>query len=229
MRQNRGIPDLDEFLSAFPGLAIRPDGSNNTVLAGDFKLDAAIPGGVRVQESFHLEIRVPPDYPEDRPRVFERSGKIPMAGGKNHINPDGSLCLGSPIRLMMHLGSNPSLVGYMRECVVPFLYAIAHRQQHGGDLVFGELAHWVPGLADDYGKILNLRDGGKILAALKCVLMKKRIANKRPCPCGCQRRLGKCRLRFRIHTFRKLIPKMWLRAHLQELTGKPAPQRTTYY
>jgi len=194
-------------------MGIRPDGSEHTVLAGDFEIDAVVPGGARVQDSFRLKIHIPPRYPEEVPRVFETGGRIPR-GGRDHVNDDGSLCLGSPLRLMMHLGEDPSLVAFARHCIIPFLYAFSHRQQKGGELVFGELAHAIPGLLDDYGGILKLKEPKKIAQALKRVLEKKRIANKRPCPCGCKRRLGKCDLHNRINLLRKLVPKSWLRDHI---------------
>jgi hypothetical protein len=43
--------------------------------------------------------------------------------GKHRINPDETLCLGSPLRLMMLVHAEPTLSGFASNCIVPYLYS----------------------------------------------------------------------------------------------------------
>ena len=47
--------------------------------------------------------------------------------------------------------------------------------------------------------------------ALRLLGMKKRRANKQVCPCGCGRRVGRCRFNARLREFRMLAPRAWFR------------------
>ncbi len=194
-------------------MAIRPDGSSDLVLTGDFQINAEALGGPPIKDSFNLTIRVPKDYPLNIPRVFENSNRIPRQND-HHVNGSGSLCLGSPLRLISHLGADHTLSGFTQFCLVPFLYAFARREAEGGSLAFGELAHEIPGLIEDYKELLGLKCPMKVVEALEYALKKKRIANKLPCPCGCGLRLGKCPLHLKVNHIRKHVPKSWLRKHL---------------
>ena len=48
--------------------------------------------------------------------------------------------------------------------------------------------------------------------------MKKRVANKHPCPCGSGRRLGRCHCR-RVNHLRRTIGRTWFRAEYQRVVG----------
>jgi hypothetical protein len=115
------------------------------------------------------------------------------------IHYTDSLCLGSRIRILHEINKNPTISGFMENCVVPFLYAIA-----SGDFIFGELAHGYEGIIDDYQDMFSVSTIKQVLDILLCISKKKRIANKDPCPCGCGYRLGKCKLRYTINKVRRL-------------------------
>lgn len=92
---------------------------------------------------------------------------------------------------------------------VPYLYAVSHKLQHGGPFPFGELAHGTPGALDEYVDLFGLEDRTKIKQALYLLGLKKRIANKRPCPCGCEKRLGVGTFNRRLLPLRKLSSPKW--------------------
>ncbi len=50
--------------------------------------------------------------------------------------------------------------------------------------------------------------------------VRKRIANKRPCPCGCNNRLGACSLHHKLNDFRKMAPASWFKAQMANYQGK---------
>ena len=99
--------------------------------------------------------------------------------------------------------------GFLEYCLVPFLYAISLKRQYDIDFIFGELAHGDDGLVDEYSKVFNVDSEKKVKKVLKMLSLRKRVANKKSCPCECGNRLGKCTLRFRVNEYRKLAHRSW--------------------
>jgi hypothetical protein len=194
-------------------MARRPGNEHRLVVAGNFDFHADSVGGPALTERFSLRIEVPRDFPRTLPTVFEKGGRIPPSGSY-HVNGDGSLCLGSPLRLRWLLRSTPTLMSFAEKCIIPYLYAIAHKIATGGELVFGELAHGRTGELADYVELLQLKSAREARLAISYLGMKKRRANKQPCPCSCGHRLGACRFNARLCEFRSLAPRSWFRALL---------------
>lgn len=203
---------LSQFLRDYPGMSTAPCSVAGVCLRGKFRFKASESGGDEIDVSYKLEIVVPDKFPQALPKVKETGGKIPC-DGNFHVNPDGTLCLGSPLRLLMKVHSSPSLTGFADNCLVPYLYAVSYKLKNGGEFLFGDLAHGDQGIVQDYSKLLGLKDGYKIDRAIQLLSIKKRIANKRPCPCGCGRRLGVCTLNKKLNEFRKMAPMSWFKAH----------------
>lgn len=200
-------------------MSLKPSAGGTVVLEGDFSFSAVYEGQPQVEDSYYLRIVVPKKFPNALPEVSEIGNRIPKLLDF-HVSGDGTLCLGSTLSLMMRLQEQPSLEGFVARCVVPYLYSMSLKLDHGIDFVFGELEHGTKGLVDDYRTLFGLQKEEQLFSALRCLLLKKRIANKRPCPCGCGKRLGKCRFNDRVRHFRKVFPKAWLREHLMATPGK---------
>jgi hypothetical protein len=204
------IPGLDEFLNDQPFISIQPSSGNSLLLEGDFQFCAEHEGRPRISDIYHLQISIPKEFPLQVPTVAEIGGKIPRIDNF-HVNGDGTLCLGSRIRLMARLQSEPTVPGFSKNCIVPYLYAMSLKLTHDQDFIFGELRHGIRGELDDYKELLGLKRNDQVVPALLCLLKKKRLANKMSCPCGCRRRLGKCEFNVTVRTFRSVLPKAWLR------------------
>ena len=202
----------------YPGMAVRPCRDNNVVLRGKFDFCAKPAAGEEVCDAYELEIKVPVKFPREVPTVKEIGQRIPR-DGKHHVNPDDTLCLGSPLRLLNKIEESPSLPGFAEKCLVPFLYAISKKLQSGGDFAFCELAHGEKGVVDDYMQLFGLRSREEVLRALELVGMKRRIANKQPCPCLCGYRLGRCGFHNILNQFRGLAPRSWFKKHRKNLGG----------
>jgi hypothetical protein len=191
-------------------MALRPGRKGVLLLRGCFKFVAQAPSHSVLEDAFDLEIEVPANFPKALPRVKETDGRIPRHGDY-HVNRDGTLCLGSPLRLFLKLSNAPTLPGFAGCCLVPYLFAISHKLRNGGALPFGELAHEAPGLITDYMDLFRLRGPDQVLQAFAALGMKKRRANKFPCPCGCGLRLGRCQFNAQIRRFRRLATRSWFR------------------
>ena len=208
-------PGLREFLNCYPRMAIRPSIAGTLRLKGRFEFAAYHARQGDVHDSFALEIIVPDTFPKELPRTTETGGRIPRTG-EYHVNQtDNTLCLGSPLSLLLRLSKNPSLFGFAEICLVPYLFAVSRKLQIGGPLPFGELAHGSDGILADYSLLFGLKHPERVRYVLELLGMKKRRANKLPCPCGCRSPLGRCRFNLRLHEFRKiasrsLFRKEWL-------------------
>jgi hypothetical protein len=212
----RGVPDLADFLCDYPLMALRPARNRGCVLRGRFKFAATSPSHPPLEDAFDLEIEIPAAFPRTLPRVIETGGRIPRLGDY-HVNANRTLCLGSPLRLLLRLSAAPTLCAFATTCLVPYLYAISLKLRHGGDLVFGELAHEAPGLIADYMELFHLKSPAQVGAVLKALGQKKRQANKQPCPCGCGSRLGRCSFNARVLQFRLLASRSWFTTQHQWL------------
>jgi hypothetical protein len=204
---------LESFLSTQPLMSLQPSAGGIIVLEGDFGFSAVYQGQPQIADRYALRIIVPQKFPNELPEISEIGDRIPKVADF-HVNDDGTLCLGSKLSLMARLQEQPTLMGFVSRCVVPYLYAMSLKLDHNIDFVFGELEHGTKGLLDDYRTLFGLREEAQLFTTLRFLLMKKRIANKKPCPCGCGKRLGKCRLNDRVRHYRKIFPKAWLREHL---------------
>lgn len=161
---------------------------------------------------------VPTQFPKELPIVHELGGRIPRQG-RYHINPDDfSLCLGSRLRLLITLAHEPTLIGFAKNCLIPYLYAVSHKLAQGGEFAFGELPHGSTGELADYGDLLGLHTTNQVMKAIRYLGMKKRRANKLPCACGCGQRLGACAFNERIRKLRRVAERAWFRQLLSELS-----------
>lgn len=207
---------INEFLLNNPGMVLAPSRNSEIVVKGIFKFFAAPLNGMEIEDSYYLRIVISKKFPKTIPKVFELEEKIKREPD-NHINGDGSLCLGSPLRIMMHIAQQPTLEGFVRKLIVPYLYTTSLRIRTGAKLLFGELKHEGAGLFQDYREIFGLRTSMQIRMALSQLGLKKRLANKRPCPCGCGLRLGKCKYRFYLNKFRYLTSLGWYREQMRKI------------
>lgn len=206
------LTSLGQFLSDYPGMSTAPCSDAGVCLRGKFRFKASVSGSDEIDDSYKLVIVVPEKFPQAIPKVKETGGKIPR-DGNFHVNPDGTLCLGSPLRLLRKVHNAPNLTGFADKCLVPYLYAVSYKLMHGGDFVFGELAHGDQGIVEDYSVMLGLKKRHQVTQAIQLLGIKKRIANKKPCPCGCGKRLGACQFHHKLNEFRKMAPLSWFKTH----------------
>ena len=193
-------------------MSIEPSRDSFIILKGVFSFRAKPAGGKEITDSYELEFTVPSVFPRAIPIVKEIGLRIPR-DGKHHVNQDDTLCLGSPLRLMQKISEKPSLVGFSEKCLVPYLYAVSNKLQNGVGFAFSELAHGEPGIIVDYLDLLGLKKREQVINALKLLGVKRRIANKKPCPCECGQRLGRCSFHRKLNSYRNITPRSWFRTH----------------
>lgn len=190
-------------------LPVEADGSIS--LEGKIYLNHSYDKYPTINNVVELKIIIPESYPCE-PIKFEEVGGLIPKNADYHVNPDGSLCLGSPFKAMKALRLNPDLNTFFESFFIPYIYAVILKIEHDINFIFGELSHGTTGEVEDLEEIFAVSGKDKVLACLDALAMKKRIANKRPCPCDCNTRLGRCSTRFAINSQRKIFPRSWYRA-----------------
>lgn len=195
---------VEQLLRKYPDLRLQPVASSDTIIAGTFEFSAQTRGQKLVSDRYEISIFVPPDFPRTIPLVQETARRIPP---NFHKLDTGHLCLGSPTRLRLILAESPSLLSFVERCVVPYLYGYSI-VEGGGILPFGELSHGARGLRDDLASIIGIDDDLTLLDFVRALAMKKRKANKLPCPCGTGMRLGRCHNR-KLNAIRAKLGRRW--------------------
>lgn len=202
---------IEELLQAWPRLRRAPSPDKRVgVIQGWLAFTLKPTGLPEITDTYRLRLKVPLTGSVDLPVVYEEGGRIPRTDD-NHVNPLGNLCLGSPLRIRIKCGSPPSLIEFVEQCVVPFLYGASWREQGNTGFPFDELAHGTEGLLADYEGILKIHGRSAVGHALHLLSLRRRVANKQRCPCRCGRRLGVCSYRHHLATLRTQAPRNFYR------------------
>ena len=191
-------------------------GSKQVVIEGEYELNAQMKGFKTVRKTFSLQIIIPAGYPRVLPIVKELGKGIPRTEDY-HTYTDGSFCLGSDIKLKSILFEFPAVKEFFYKILDPFLYSVTYKLAQG-IYPYGDLAHGQAGLIDDYEQLFTVKGNESVLLVLTALGKRKRDANKLDCPCGCERRLGKCDFRFDLSNWRQLDKRRWFRKYLSTFT-----------
>lgn len=187
-----GYPRLDRelaaLLRAYPSLAIQPSADESTIVTGTLSFEA-IYEQVCLADSYSIALHVPSDYPTNAPVAHEAGGRIPLT---YHHMADGSLCVGSPIRIDLWIRRSPTLLAFVDEFVVPYLYGYSYLQKFGKPPPFGDLRHGDDGVIDDLRALLNAPSNACAVVLMGLAAMQRRKANARLCPCQSGKRLSRC-------------------------------------
>ncbi len=211
---------LDGFRTAYPDMRLGPGRPDQLVLVGQFEFTGS-KDGVAITDQYDVEVEIPKSFPLDLPRARERGGRI---ASTFHTNPDGSMCLGSPLRLAQRVDAEPTLTGYAESCLVPYLYAHSYLMRHG-KLPWDDLPHGDVGILLDYLKMFRARYADEVVAFLALLSGRRRVANKRPCPCSSGRRLGACHART-ISRYRRVWSRAKFRSECEKMMKHVKAART---
>lgn len=197
---------IDELLRKYDGLRIRPHSGEHLRIEGDLVFRMAPPQREELVDAYRIAIDVPLRFPVEIPTVRSLDGRVPK---DFHTNPDGTLCLGSPLQLHLILHENSCLTSFVDRCVVPFLYGRTYFERHA-EMPFEELRHGRTGILDDYARTLRVGTADVAAQMVALMAMKRRLANKKPCPCGSGQRVGKCHNRL-LNPLRIRLGTSWFR------------------
>lgn len=210
--------DINELQNAYPRLSVAPSINDSIFIRGVIDFSRTSKGTNPIVDSYQLLIEVPSDFPKSLPIVKEIGNKIPKKSDF-HINSDGTLCLGSPLKLLLHIFNNPNLIRFVEDLLIPFLYQVSNKLK-GGEFILGELEHGVVGEISDYEDIFGVNGALAIKNTLLALSCKKRTSNKMACPCGCGARLGCCKFHYKLNSLRKALNRKVYKKILNEFNKR---------
>ena len=197
---------LAELLRQYPMLRIVPSESDELILKGTLPFHVVGPDGRVIADQYDVEISVPPDFPRMLALARETAERIPP----NYHKLEGDyLCLGTPTEQRLVLSSSPTLSFFVSQLLIPYLYGHSYYVQYGS-MPFGEYAHGDQGIRDSLGYLFHAPAVVGVEEFLRLASLKKRSANKLPCPCQSGRRLGRCHNRV-VNRLRLRLRRSWFR------------------
>jgi hypothetical protein len=206
---------LGDLLLQHPGLGIVPSSDNGLVLAGELNFILRGPAHAPIEDTYAVEMQVPSSFPRRLPGVKETGGRIPEDFHKLEGN---LLCLAAPTELRLRLTASPTLPTFVNRFVIPYLFGYSYFARHGV-MPFGELDHGARGIRQHLAELFSAPSSTGVERFMLLASLKKRVANKRACPCGSGRRLGRCHNRS-VNRVRARFGPAWCRDEYARITRR---------
>lgn len=178
---------IQAVLDSYPNLRLVQNGSD-TLLTGSLHFSASVEGKETITANYDVKISVPYSYPEDLPTVFPSVYSLDKRF--EHTNPDGSFCLAVPLEERELFEIEPSLLGFINNLVVPFLYGYSYFLKYG-EHPFEEREHGNKGILNFYLERFKSRDARTVLTSLYKFAVHGYRAHEK-CPCGSGKKVLKC-------------------------------------
>lgn len=205
---------VDVVLEEHPTLRLAPATDDGLLLRGSLPFRVAGPEGEVIEDAYQLDISIARGFPDTLPLVRETGGRIPA---DFHKLEGGHLCLGSPTAVRHRLTETPTLPTLLRALVIPYLYGHSFYLKHQR-MPYGELPHGNEGIREHLREWFGTRGGVRPEEFLRLASIRRRVANKAPCPCGSGRRLGRCHNRT-VNRLRAQLGRLWFRSEFKRVTS----------
>jgi ubiquitin-protein ligase len=180
------LGQVRELQEKYSGLDYVVDDGRSSVIRGVLAFTAKY-NDISIEDEYEITITLPKDYPDTPPSAKETGGRIPK---EFHLNPDGTLCLGVPLEVKTKFSEEPSLVGFVDNILIHFLYSHSHKQKYG-TMPFGELSHGYQGILEYYQEVFNINDELAVVGLLR-ILADDDYRGHTSCPCGSNAKLRNC-------------------------------------
>jgi hypothetical protein len=175
-----------ELQAKYPGLALVQNALGEWSVKGMLKFSATYEEAEIIDDEYEIELTIPQDYPSGIPIALELSGRTKGF----HTNHDGTLCLGAPLAVRIAFNKTPTLLGFVENCLIHFLYSYSYKNLYG-DLPFGDLPHGSSGIFKYYQDFFEVTDGSAVLGLLR-ILADADYRGHLECPCGSGVRIRNC-------------------------------------
>lgn len=195
---------LDTLMDRYPDLRIVPTLDDTLRLRGSLGFNVTGPDEVNIEDEYDIELYIKPGFPNILPLVRETGQRIPRT---HHKLQGGWLCLAAPTEIRLILRQSPTLLTLVESLVIPYLYSYSFLERHGR-MPYGDLLHGDAGIRQYLASLFDAAPCLQPERFLWLGSMKKRDANKRACPCGSGRRLGRCHNRS-VNTLRRRLGRSW--------------------
>lgn len=161
--------------------------TNNLVkLQGELEFTASFED-IEIIDSFSVSIDFPTNYPDTVPFTYETGDKIP---DDYHKNPNKSLCIAPPLDVIQKFSSDPCILNYINNLLIPYLYRFSFIKKFGR-APFGEYAHGSLGLLEYYTEFLGSTNI-QALCKMISIVLERSYRGHLLCPCGSKKKLRNC-------------------------------------
>lgn len=175
-----------ELRSKYPQLQLVEEFNNRYVVQGLLSFSAAYQG-IKFDDEYLIQIVIPNDYPNTPPSASEVGERIP---NDFHKFWDDTLCLGAPIAVKKSFFENPTLLGFVENNLIPYLYSFSYMCKYS-KLPYGELAHGPLGILEYYQEYFSVGNPIKVLKLVN-ILATGSYRGHHECPCASGKRLRDC-------------------------------------
>lgn len=166
----------------------RHDETDQVIIRGVLSFEASYKDLESIEDWFEIEIRIPKEYPDVLPEVFELQGKL--VSNYEHLNSDGTFCLAVPIAAQLAFKKEPTLLGFVNNLVVNYLYSYCYWRQHG-EYPFDDSPHGLEGFIDYYEQLFETELSPELFSGIERII-KHGYRGHHPCPCGSGKIVRKC-------------------------------------
>lgn len=180
------VQQIKDVIKKYTGLYVNSSSENGYKICGKLGFQTRIKG-LEIQDIFNVEINIPLNYPDKLPIAKEVKNQIPTFF---HKNKDNTLCLETPIELRILFNEQPSLLGFIDNCLIPYLAAVQYWERKG-KMPFGERKHFGEGILQSYRKLFGVKDELTIFILLG-LLANGDLSIRQKCFCGSSKRFGGC-------------------------------------
>lgn len=181
------LGQINAVIEKYPSLVISSTKDGHEI-AGTICMDKTY-NDIPLYKEYPLKIVVPETFPLRLPVVYVTDNSIPV--GFNHQFTDGSLCLGAQFELFSFLEKSPSLLSYIDEIIMSYLYSAAFWGKYGV-FPYGERSHGFKGIWEAFKERYNTEDDVVLIELLLYISGEKKYRGHVLCPCGSTKHFRSC-------------------------------------
>ncbi|MEM0577797.1 hypothetical protein [Flavobacterium polysaccharolyticum] len=143
-----------------------------------------------IEDSYQIEIKCVPNYPNSFPLVFETGGRIPKNVDWHIFEATGNCCIASPPEEIIICNSGITLLSFIDNQVKNYFYSQIYRNQNGYFLK--ERSHGNKGWIEFFEETFMTDNIFNIEFGLIQIIEGKKIDRVSICFCGSGKKYRKC-------------------------------------
>lgn len=128
--------------------------NGNSIIEGAYGL-SSLYKGIYLYRKYNILIKVPEIYTEKLPQVFNTDDNVPKEF--EHFFEDGSLGLGSPMKLYLSAMEN-EISDYLIKNIDSYLYFVTYFIKYNEQFPYGERSNGLMGILEFWEEYLNTND-----------------------------------------------------------------------
>ena len=171
---NRQAIHIQEF---FPKLSLIDP--NDSIISGEIDI---VDSFGKYFDTYKIEIRSSSSFPSSFPYVYETGGMIPKNVDWHVYETTGMCCLKVAVEEILECEKDLTLVGFIENQVLPYLFNQTFRRIHGYFL--NERRHGIPGIIDFYSDIFKTSDIDNLIYLFNFVIQAQEPNRVATCFCG---------------------------------------------